>query len=93
MLKHIRTFSFVLICIALALFLLLSVILAIYVGAVELTPQWIFQILTNHITGQQVFPQTPKAGRDMQTVSSGECGCRRFWLLPVLVPDLTLWAL
>lgn len=58
MLKHIRTFSFVLICIALALFLLLSVILAIYVGAVELTPQWVFQILTNHITGQQVFPQS-----------------------------------
>lgn len=58
MLKHLRTFSFVLLCIALALLLLLSVILAIHVGAVELTPQWVFQILANHITGQEVFPQS-----------------------------------
>lgn len=58
MLKHLRTFSFVLLCIALALLLLLSVILAIHVGAVELTPQWVFQILANHITGQAVFPQS-----------------------------------
>lgn len=56
MLKHIRTFSFVLLCVALALILLLSVILAIHVGAVELTPQWVFQILANHITGQETFP-------------------------------------
>lgn len=58
MLKHIRTFSFLLLCIVLALLLLLSVILAIHVGAVELKPSWVFQILTNHITGQKVFPQS-----------------------------------
>ena len=57
MLKHIRTFSFVLLCIALALLLVLSIILAIHVGAVELTPEWVFQILANHITGQEAFPQ------------------------------------
>ena len=58
MLKHIRTVSFLFLCIALALLLLLSVILAIHVGAVELKPSWVFQILTNHIAGQAVFPQS-----------------------------------
>lgn len=58
MLKHIRTGSFVALCIALALLLLMSVILAIHVGAVELTPQWVFQILANHITGQDLFPKS-----------------------------------
>ena len=57
MLKHIRTSSFFALCIALELLLLLSVILVIHVGAVELTPHWVFQILTNHMTGQEIFPQ------------------------------------
>ena len=58
MLKHIRTSFFLLLCIALALLLLLSVVLAIHVGAVELKAGWIFWILTNHITGREVFPES-----------------------------------
>lgn len=58
MLKHIRTFSFILLCITLALLLLLSVILAIHVGAVNLTPEWVFQILVNHIANRDVFAAT-----------------------------------
>lgn len=55
MLKNIRAFSFVLICISVGLLLLLSVVLAIHVGAVDITPRWVFQILVNHMTGQEVF--------------------------------------
>lgn len=55
MLKHIRTSSFVLLCFAMGLILLLSVVLAIHVGAVDITPEWVFQILINNTTGQEVF--------------------------------------
>ena len=64
MLKHIRTVSFFALCAALALLLMLSVILGIHVGAVELEPGWIFGILTNHMTGRQVFPESWPAYAD-----------------------------
>lgn len=55
MLKNIRTSSFVLLCCAMGLLLLLSVVLAIHVGAVDITPEWVFQILLNNISGREVF--------------------------------------
>lgn len=56
MLKNVRTSVFVLICAAMALILLLSVVLAIHIGAVDLTPEWVFQILVNNLTGKEVYP-------------------------------------
>lgn len=38
------------------LLLLLSIVLVIHVGAVEITAEWVFQILINNITGQEVYP-------------------------------------
>lgn len=55
MLKHIRTSAFVLLCAGMALLLALSVILAIHIGAVDLTPEWIFRILVNNLTGQEIY--------------------------------------
>lgn len=54
--KNIRTVSFVLICLVMGLVLILSVILAIHVGAVDITPAWVFQILVKNVTGQPLFP-------------------------------------
>ena len=55
MLKTIRTSVFVAICVAMALFLAVSIVLAIHIGAVDLTPEWIYQILVNNILGREVF--------------------------------------
>lgn len=55
MLKNIRTSSFVLLCGGMFLFLVLSVVAAIHVGAVDLKPEWIFRILVNHCAGREVF--------------------------------------
>lgn len=55
MLKHIRTPFFVLICAAMALFLVLSIVLAIHIGAVDLTPEWVFRILVNNLAGKEVY--------------------------------------
>lgn len=56
MLKNIRTVTFVILCAAMAVFLGASIILAIHIGAVELTPEWVFQILVNHLAGREVYP-------------------------------------
>lgn len=53
--KNIRTSTFILICLVLGLILLLSVIFSIHVGAVDLTPSWVFRILINKLTGQELF--------------------------------------
>lgn len=55
MLKHIRRSSFVLLCAVMGALLLLSVVLAIHVGAVDLTPRWVFQILANKLTHRELF--------------------------------------
>lgn len=55
MLKNIRTSTFCLLCAALGGVLLLSVVLAIHIGAVDLTPEWVFRILVNKVTGREVF--------------------------------------
>ena len=60
MLKNIRNSTFFLICAAMAGVLLLSIVLAIHIGAVDLTPEWIFQILVNNLTGREVYtPEWP----------------------------------
>ncbi len=38
-----------------AALLLLSIVLAIHIGAVDLTPEWIFRILVNNLTGKELF--------------------------------------
>ena len=55
MLKNIRTSTFVCLCAVMALFLGLSIVLAIHIGAVDLTPEWIYQILINHLTGKEIY--------------------------------------
>lgn len=56
MLKKIKGPSFVVLCMAMVLVLIGVMILGINVGAVNLRPDWIFQIIVNHITGKEVFP-------------------------------------
>lgn len=55
MLKRIRTSAFAMLCSAMGIALLGSIILAIHVGAVDMTPSWVFQILCNNLTGQEIF--------------------------------------
>ena len=55
MLKNIRTSTFVCLCIGMALFLGASIVFAIHIGAVDLTPEWIYQILVNHLTGKEIY--------------------------------------
>lgn len=55
MLKNIRTCTFVCLCIGMALFLGASIVFAIHIGAVDLTPEWIYQILVNHLTGKEIY--------------------------------------
>ena len=38
-----------------ALFLGASIVFAIHIGAVDLTPEWIYQILVNHLTGKEFY--------------------------------------
>lgn len=60
MLKHIKTSAFIGLCCAMGLALALSVVLAIHVGAVDITADWVFQILVNNLTGRELFaPQWP----------------------------------
>ncbi|MBR2131426.1 MAG: iron ABC transporter permease [Oscillospiraceae bacterium] len=56
MLKHIRTSTYLLLCAAMLAVLLVSIVLAIHIGAVDLTAEWVFQILVNHLTGREVYP-------------------------------------
>lgn len=55
MLKNIRTSLFTVLCVAMSVALALSVILAIHIGAVDLTPEWIYQIMINHLSGKEVY--------------------------------------
>ena len=55
MLKNIRASIFILLCCAMGLILALSIVLAIHIGAVDITPKWVFQILINNITGKEVY--------------------------------------
>ena len=55
MLKHIRTRTYLLLCCAMFLVMLVSIVLAIHIGAVDLTPEWIFRILVNNITGREIY--------------------------------------
>lgn len=55
MLKKVRTSTFVAICLVMVAVLALSMVLAIHIGAVDLTPEWIFKILVNHIAGKEIF--------------------------------------
>ncbi len=32
-----------------------SIVFAIHIGAVDLTPEWIYQILVNHLTGKEIY--------------------------------------
>ena len=56
MLKNIRTVTFAILCAAMAAFLGVSIVLAIHIGAVELPPEWVFQILVNHLSGREGYP-------------------------------------
>lgn len=42
-------------CIGMALFLGASIVFAIHIGAVDLTPEWIYQILVNHLAGKEIY--------------------------------------
>ena len=55
MLKNIRTSLFVCLCVAMSVVLGLSIIFAIHIGAVDLTPEWIYQIMINHLSGKEVY--------------------------------------
>lgn len=56
MLKRFKGTSFVILCIGMFGILIGVMILGINVGAVNLRPDWIFQIIVNHISGKEVFP-------------------------------------
>lgn len=56
MLKKIKGPSFIILCMVMVLILIGVMILGINVGAVNLRPDWIFQIIVNHITGKELFP-------------------------------------
>lgn len=56
MLKKFRGTSFVILCAGMSGILILVMILGINIGAVNLRPDWIFQIIVNHISGMEVFP-------------------------------------
>ena len=42
-------------CAAMTLILGASIVFAIHIGAVDLTPEWIYQILVNHLTGKEIY--------------------------------------
>lgn len=56
MLKHWRAPAFAALCGGLGVSLILVLILGINVGAVNLRPDWIAQILLNHLSGRELFP-------------------------------------
>ena len=55
MLKNIKSSTFALICGVMVVILGLSIIMAIHVGAVDLTPSWVLQILVNNICGKEIY--------------------------------------
>lgn len=56
MMKRLHTRGFFLLCLAMVPLLMVVMIAGIYLGAVSLQHDWIFQIITNHLTGQELFP-------------------------------------
>lgn len=56
MLKHIKGGTFFAICAGMLLMLLAAMVAGINLGAVELRPDWIFQIIVNNISGREVYP-------------------------------------
>lgn len=56
MLKRIKGSAFVGLCSAMFVLLVAVMILGINVGAVDLRPDWIFQIIVNHLTRREIFP-------------------------------------
>lgn len=56
MLKHVKGSTYAFLCISMMLILFFVMILGIHVGAVQLRPDWIFQIIANNICGKEVFP-------------------------------------
>lgn len=55
MLKNIKNTTFYLLCAGMFVFLLASLVLAIHVGAVDITPKWVFQILINNLTKKEIY--------------------------------------
>lgn len=56
MLKKFRGTSFVVLCAGMFGILICVMILGINIGAVNLRPDWIFQIIVNQISGRELFP-------------------------------------
>lgn len=56
MLKHIKNSTFYIICGCMILLLLTVMILGINLGAVDLSPEWIYKIIFNNLTGREIFP-------------------------------------
>jgi iron complex transport system permease protein len=54
-LKHLKNKMFFTFCLILLLMLLLSMVLAINVGAVNMKPEWIIKIIVNKISGRELF--------------------------------------
>ncbi len=55
MLKHIRKSTFVIVCTAMIILLAAVMVLGINLGAVDLSPQWIFKIIINNISRREIF--------------------------------------
>lgn len=56
MLKHIKKSTFCLVCLVMSVILLAVMVLGINLGAVELSPEWIFKIILNNLSGTELFP-------------------------------------
>ena len=56
MLKRFRGTSYILLCTGMFGILIGAMVLGINIGAVDLRPDWIFQIIVNHISGKEIFP-------------------------------------
>ena len=55
MLKHIKKSTFLILCAVMFLVLLGAMVLGINLGAVDLRPDWIYEIILNNITGKELF--------------------------------------
>ena len=55
MLKHIKKSTFLILCVGMFLVLLGAMVLGINLGAVDLRPDWIYEIILNNITGKEIF--------------------------------------
>ncbi len=56
MLRHIKDFIFWSLCAVLVIVLMISMVAGINLGAVDLHPDWVFQIIVNNIAEKEVFP-------------------------------------